>query len=543
MLTYFFRFLSLKLALSKTSEKVNKAKVLKPKDSRYFNEDRKCDALRLPSILGMNIIYSGFRAFLLQHGVFVKEKTIEFQTGKNKMNDYIRKQVKRLKKLAAAGEYQVFWTLWLRIISRSVSFGFLALHKVFPRWYKEMSLKSVQSMMRKFYVIRRQLKTNYRVTEREVPKPNGKMRTLSVPEKHWRLYLYLINLGLHIFVNPRLNDNQFGHRAGFGVMKCWSLILRSLKEWNFIYEFDFKSFHPSISFVIIRKSLRSFNVPTDVVNWLMKLNDPKVRTIEGKTIRRGKGVPQGVAFSAILGMLVLEYLGVYNLENGTYVGFADDGIIGGNSPDSVKELKQKLTTESGIEVNEEKSGWVLFEGHWIKPLKFLGAKYFGDLELFKSSSRSGITEEFTIGGSSNPEWVESEWGEGKYLNKKVIGGPKWWSQEFRDYAADHNEIPVLDTKEKPALTWKDALKLNDGMNLLMGSVWCSSSSNGSKELTFNKDSLIGLMRAEESKRGVRRSELNLSNASSKAFKELNNLLKRGNAFGPAAQDDELQGQL
>lgn len=517
------------------------SKVLKPKDSRYFNEDKKCDALRLPSILGMNIIYSGFRTFLLQYGVYVKEKNFEFQSAKNNMNNYIRKQVRRLKKLAAAGEYRAFWTLWLRIVSRSVSFGFLALHKVFPRWYKEMSLKSVLSMMKKFYVIRRHLKTNYRVTEREVPKPNGKMRTLSVPEKHWRLYLYLINLGLHIFVNPRLNDNQFGHRAGFGVMKCWSLILRTLKDWNFIYEFDFKAFHPSISFVLIRKSLLSFNVPTDVVNWLMKLNDPRVITVEGKTIRRGKGVPQGVATSAILGMMVLEYLKIYNLKNGTYVGFADDGIIGGNSPESVNELKEKLTAESGIEVNEEKSGWVLFEGQWMKPLKFLGAEYFGDTELFKSSSRSGITEEFTIGGSSNPEWVETEWGEGKYQNKKVIGGPKWWSQEFRDYAAEHNEIPALETNEKPALTWKEALELNNGMNLLMGSVWCSNSIIGSRELTFNKDSLIGLMSAEESKRGVRRSEFNLSNASSKAFKELNNLFKRGNAFGPAAQDDELHG--
>lgn len=87
----------------------------------------------------------------------------------------------------------------------------------------------------------------------------------------------------------------------------------------------------------------------------MLLNNPLVETTSGKMLRRGKGVPQGVATSAILGMLVLEYLNVYDLGDDTYIGFADDGIAGGCSPDLDLKLKAKLVPESGVLINETKS--------------------------------------------------------------------------------------------------------------------------------------------------------------------------------------------
>jgi len=177
-------------------------------DGRYFEEDSKAKALRIPSIVGMKIIYFGFVLHLLKNGVFVKAKKLKFQKAEGdvkRMNAYLTKQIRRLKKLVANGEYRRFWRLWFIIMSKSVTFGFLALQKVLPHWYKELPLEEVKNIMKKFEEIRRGWKTEYQVKEVEIPKPNGKTRTLSVPTKPWRLYLYLVNLGLHLFLNPKIN--------------------------------------------------------------------------------------------------------------------------------------------------------------------------------------------------------------------------------------------------------------------------------------------------------------------------------------------------
>ncbi|RUS23434.1 hypothetical protein BC937DRAFT_88902 [Endogone sp. FLAS-F59071] len=497
------------------------ARINSPPDPRFFERDQKAEALRLPSIRDMLIKYCGFVDALLKFGVFVKEKEIEFAPIKNKMNRYIKKQVKRLKKLAASGQHRAFWRLWLRIVARSVSFGYLALHKVIPDWYKDMSFDSVKKILGEFKVIRRHLAHSYVVREKEIPKPNGKIRTLSIPKKSWRLYLYLVNLGLHLFLNPLLSDRQFGHRAGMGVMKCWDRILREYQDWTYIYEFDFKAFHPSISFSLIEKALLFYNVPPEVVAWLIKINNPKVKPASGgKAVRRGIGVPQGVATSAIIGMLVLEYLKIYNIKDATYIGFADDGIVGGRDPLLAERLKNKLPAGSGIEINEDKSGWVMEDGIWKKPLKFLGATFDGGSEVFNSKSRSGNDYIFELGGPdglstapelSNPFGVVIPEGKGR------LGTAKWWDERFLKYALFHNFDPESVPDNVSPMTWKDALKLDNGMNVLMGTVWCGKSPPPDLELKYTDDSLVGRMKVEEMERNVRRSDLTLRNASTQAF--------------------------
>lgn len=200
---------------------------------KFQQVDSKANSQRIPSISHASIIYSGFLGKLLKFGVFVKAKKVEFHGRDSKMNRYLRKQIKRLKLLVATGQYEKFWLLWFRMMMRSVALGYLALHKVIPDWYKTLPRKEVKQIMKKFNKIRRDMKTDYTVREKEFPKPNGKMRTLSIPTKPWRLYLYLVNLGLHLFINPELNENQYGHRAGMGVMKCWTTILRSVNKWKY----------------------------------------------------------------------------------------------------------------------------------------------------------------------------------------------------------------------------------------------------------------------------------------------------------------------
>lgn len=69
-----------------------------------------------------------------------------------------------------------------------------------------------------------------------------------------------------------------------------------------------------------------------------------------------RGVVQGSNIAAYLGLLVLENMKVYDLEQGTYVGYADDGLIFSKSRKAVEEWKEKLIPESGVNQKPEKSG-------------------------------------------------------------------------------------------------------------------------------------------------------------------------------------------
>lgn len=62
--------------------------------------------------------------------------------------------------------------------------------------------------------------------------------------------------------------------------------------------------------------------------------------------------------------------------------YADDSIAYHNT-----EFEEFAPRKTGIEINKSKSGWVKYEGQWIKPLKFLGMTFDG--ETFRASTRKG----------------------------------------------------------------------------------------------------------------------------------------------------------
>jgi hypothetical protein len=54
------------------------------------------------------------------------------------------------------------------------------------------------------------------------------------------------------------------------------------------------------------------------------------------------------------------------------ISYADDVLFYSNSP---FEILSKLFL--GLNLHEEKSGWVNYDGRWIKPLRFLGLEWDG----------------------------------------------------------------------------------------------------------------------------------------------------------------------
>lgn len=72
------------------------------------------------------------------------------------------------------------------------------------------------------------------------------------------------------------------------------------------------------------------------------------------------------------------------------VRYADDGIIFSNEEiDHIGEQSEQLVSEGSIKYSAEKSGWIVKNKKWIKPLKFLGLEFDG--ENLRANTRKGST--------------------------------------------------------------------------------------------------------------------------------------------------------
>jgi len=108
----------------------------------------------------------------------------------------------------------------------------------------------------------------------------------------------------------------------------------------------------------------------------------------------GRGVPQGSPLSPILAILALEG----EVMKRVTVQYADDGLVASNKPCELK-LPWHLA-DKGIEIAKDKSGYVKYEGKWLKPLKFLGMEFDGETGKFRAQARNGATLEFGGGAES-----------------------------------------------------------------------------------------------------------------------------------------------
>jgi len=354
--------------------------------------------LRIPGIYKLKVVFKGLKDKLWHnHQIPIKDRELVFSQIRQiyKLNKYIFKQKARLELMVKNKDYSGFWRLYRRLMKRSICLHLLALHKVLPNWYKETSWAEIQRVLVESWKLCSLEATEYSVRQVEIPKPDGSVRRLSVPSKEWRILLWKVNLGIHIFSNKRLSKDQHGHRAGKGVMSCWFEILRKFGKYTNIFEFDFAAFHPSLKFSAIREALRAFDYPQEVVDWIIKLNDPGVLLSDGSSKKLGVGVPQGVAFSALLGMLVLKNIGVYEGRKDVRADFADDGVRASIDPGCKERLEALLDSgNTGVSLKEKKCAWIRKEGVDKKPLHFLGCEFDFVSKTFSAKTRSGHWETF-----------------------------------------------------------------------------------------------------------------------------------------------------
>lgn len=304
-----------------------------------------------------------------------------------------------------------FWILRTELLKKSKVFRIALINML---WGEERVFSSVDMNKLKTWIngfVELCLKWSQNPTIYRVwIETNEKWRPLGVAPRKWRLVMKAEQIFLDIFVRGSWDKNQHGYITGKGVNTAWKEILsmNALKVYENIFEYDFRGFFNNIDLKTLGELLYKMGMPKQEIGRYLNLvgceikqpNYEDLKKISSDTFSkyeyihlyrknfRWKGVPQGSGISPILSVLALTSMNQKLKKYGIWgIKYADDGLFFSNSKKNPLEILSRNKKITGVSFNLDKSGWVKFEGKWIKSLKFLGLTYDPFDDVLRASTR------------------------------------------------------------------------------------------------------------------------------------------------------------
>jgi hypothetical protein len=401
----------------------------------------------------------------------------------NRANKYLDRQYIRMEKRLEKGDYKGYTKLYELISARSALFRWVIIIRKLP--FLGTSILRVLNLFKSVGKLLNKKSTKVKFKRIFLPEYDNKgklkkHRPLGVPSAEWRVIgamedFYLTNLFADSWA-----PNQYACMPKRGVADAWIDILKryvsGVKE---IMGYDLAKFFDT---VFIGEIDRIWQIPPKHRAWLIEMSKSKAKIrpqdrykeserIE-KTINevtkefdeakfmaavqadtpivthemmaamagwyipqssladKPRGLPQGLNTSPILACRLLQRTN-YLREHPEIVQYMDDGIIMQEEPIDIANIELDLDYKySGVAFSPSKTEEIMREGKWVKPLKFLGCSFDG--EIFRAHTRTkGV---YTVRNASQRieeilRWLEENRGEiGAYRNKVTSLIADGWNQ-------------------------------------------------------------------------------------------------------------------
>lgn len=366
-------------------------------------------------------------------------------------NRYMRIMYYRLTKLLALNRSTEFWILALKLMERSNVLKALALRKVLPNWHRDFKFATVKKLLEGLNNMLLDLPTSLKIKRqyeiKQLPDGNHTWRPVGNPAYVDRMFLYIWQCFLVIYLNRYISQSQHAYRPGKGVPTALSEVQECLETFPYVWEFDLKGAFPSLVIPKTCDALASIGVPESISDYIMMMSihtieevnlkearDRGLRSfgkrplLEPKYIRQNnirsgplplvaahglelelaacksrptnfipiefKGFPQGSGISPIMFIFAFEHFAYRAFFSKLHpsvkvVAYADDFLVFSKVP--LPDLFDLPDTGGGLMINHEKSRQIREDGRWLVPnFKFLGVTFhLEDQILIEGTPRSG----------------------------------------------------------------------------------------------------------------------------------------------------------
>lgn len=170
------------------------------------------------------------------------------------------------------------------------------------------------------------------VRQTQIPKGDGKMRTLGIPTVTDRVAQTVIKWRLEKLVIKHLSKNSFGYMPGKGQHDAIEQCRVNCQRYSWAIDLDIKGFFDNIDHELMMKALKRFTSEKYILMYVERWLKAPVQQRDGTLLEsNSRGTPQGGVISPILANIFLHFAFDQwfgnNYPKGTFERYADDIII------------------------------------------------------------------------------------------------------------------------------------------------------------------------------------------------------------------------
>ncbi|MEL7079573.1 MAG: group II intron reverse transcriptase/maturase, partial [Cyanobacteria bacterium J06582_2] len=199
--------------------------------------------------------------------------------------------------------------------------------------------------------------------EKQIPKKDGKMRSLGIPTVTDRIAQQVIK----DYIEPRFeeifDDRSYGYRPKRSAHEALQKVRENTWKQDWVLDMDIKSFFDEMSHELLLKGLERIVSENWIKQYIIRWLESAMLLENGELKQKeGKGTPQGGVISPLLANLFLHYAFDKWMEKEhvgvRFVRYADDIIVHcehkAEADYVLKSIKARLQ-ECGLELNERKT--------------------------------------------------------------------------------------------------------------------------------------------------------------------------------------------
>lgn len=244
----------------------------------------------LPNVSEAKIVVNQMDPLLARGGIARKlSPDMEFKELSSKIkatNRYISIIQNKLERMLRKNQVVHFWVYALLLMKRSNALRLVALRKLQPNWHREMKLGLVKGIITRLNRDINDMATQLFISRDYVPKvkPDGSKswRPVGVPSYPHRMYTYLLQSFIVMFVKGWISPSQHGFLPGRGVNTATAELTSLLEDPKFKYafEFDLKGAFPSLIIPQVTKILKEIGFPPALADLLEKMSLRSVERVD-----------------------------------------------------------------------------------------------------------------------------------------------------------------------------------------------------------------------------------------------------------------------
>ncbi len=220
-----------------------------------------------------------------------------------------------------------------------------------------------------------------------IPKKSGGVRYLGIPTVADRIAQMVVTMHLEPHVEPYFDNDSYGYRPKKSALDAVAVCRKRCWKRQWVIDLDIKGFFDNIDHELLLKAVEKHTPKRWVMFHVERWLSAPIQTLDGTTISRTQGTPQGGVISPLLANLFLHYAFDSWIRR-TYPDvqferYADDIIVHCHSQVEAEKLK------SSIEARLADCKLILHSGK--TKIAYCGIKEFANEEIAQSFNFLGYT--------------------------------------------------------------------------------------------------------------------------------------------------------